>query len=90
MSSRGITAAQFSGLGPDLTTRQERMNVLAAVRNGELRVLYLHNHFLQDHDFISAMNEAQGELSLLVFDEANAAPSVRMVPSATRLSASRR
>lgn len=88
LSSRGISASHVVGPGSDLTSHDLRMKVSAALRGGMLRVLYLHTHLLQDHTVISAIDEAHGGLHMLVIDEANTAPSVRIVPPAIHSSAS--
>lgn len=88
LSSRGISASHVVGTGVDLTSHDLRMNISAALRGGMLRVLYLHTHLLQDHTLISAIDEAHGGLHMLVIDESNTAPSVRIVPPAIHSSAS--
>lgn len=85
---RGIPTADFVGLGPDLKSHEERMNISAAIRSRKLRVLYLQSRFLQDHTLISAIGEAHGGLHMLAIDEAMGALSVRISAPAPHLSAS--
>lgn len=76
---QGVSAAHIAGPRSSSKSYEDQANILAAVRSGELRVLYLRPQFLQDYTIVAAMREAQWGLHLLVIDETQILEAVSVI-----------